>query len=203
VEAAFASPSSLTWQTKAAMPTSRGDLAAVADDTESFIFVAGGWNDRDDGAGALGGFLSTVEVYDVSRNSWFALPSMPEAAGDGVLVFYQSSLLYAGGEVWSGTTSACPWDASLLCDVNEVPLSDVFALHLENAQELLSSSSRRGDLIWGQRASLPESRFRLAGAVYGDALFIFGGHDIAEDTQTDAWAFHDAAPLPIYAHVPK
>ena len=48
-----------TWAQKADMPTARADLAACAVNGEIYV-IGGGW----------GPFLSTVEVYDPSTNTW-------------------------------------------------------------------------------------------------------------------------------------
>ena len=83
-------PATNTWETKAAMPTARGNPAAVA--INGLLYVVGGTND------AFGGSsLRTLEIYDPQTNTWRAetalMPTPRRALAAGVI----GSRLYAAG----------------------------------------------------------------------------------------------------------
>jgi len=76
-----------SWESRASMPTSRGDVTAAyhpgnaADFSEERVFVVGGWNDGT----PRGAFQSAVEMYLVKDDAWVKLPEMPRGKGDAAL----------------------------------------------------------------------------------------------------------------------
>ena len=80
------------WGAGLAMPTARdGAGSALGGDK---ISVRGGVGD--------GGYLSTVEVLDLSRGSWEAGPAMPTARSGAGAVFAGGDIHVIGGEGGGG-----------------------------------------------------------------------------------------------------
>ena len=180
---------SSVWERRADMPTSRGDVGAVT--SGDIAVVTGGWNDATDG------FLDTAEAYHWPTDEWRALPPLPVARGDKAMVTLDRTVLLIGGEVWSGKHAPCPWDETMSCKVNEVPLHDVIAL-----------SPRAGlhdgrAMAWVPREPLPEARFRFAAVEVNDVVWVFGGQSHGSMATADVWAFYDVPHDDVWMHTKK
>jgi N-acetylneuraminic acid mutarotase len=86
-----------TWTVKAAMPTSRGDVSAVAIGGE--IYVVGGWSQSVYPANPDP--LTTLEKYSPATDTWTVLPAMFVPRGDAAVVVADGPdgpmLMVAGG----------------------------------------------------------------------------------------------------------
>ncbi len=80
-------PATNTWTAKAAMPTSRGDLAGGV--VDGVLYAVGGY------AGSVG--LATVEACDSATNTWTAKAAMPTARSQPNAVGVVNGVLYAVG----------------------------------------------------------------------------------------------------------
>mmetsp|Transcript_21525 Transcript_21525/g.32034 ORF Transcript_21525/g.32034 Transcript_21525/m.32034 type:complete len:438 (+) Transcript_21525:92-1405(+) len=155
-EVADTASGSLTWQLGAnTMPTSRGDVKAAVIGTR--IYVVAGWND-------VTKFTGAVESLDTETGTWMTHASLPTPRGDVALAVVNGRLIVAGGEVWSGSKAPCPWDPTLECNINEIPVHDVDAYVPEKD-------------YWTSLVPLPTARFRFdASSSDSGTMFVFGGH---------------------------
>eukprot|EP00471_Norrisiella_sphaerica_P002760 CAMPEP_0184493472 /NCGR_PEP_ID=MMETSP0113_2-20130426/26087_1 /TAXON_ID=91329 /ORGANISM="Norrisiella sphaerica, Strain BC52" /LENGTH=439 /DNA_ID=CAMNT_0026878735 /DNA_START=14 /DNA_END=1333 /DNA_ORIENTATION=+ len=150
-----ASQPSPAWTLGPPMQSSRGDVKAAVLGTK--IYVVGGWMD---------GFLDTVEAFDTVTLTWQMLAPLPLARGDPAVAVVANSLVVVGGEVSSGVQSPCDWDPTIDCDVNEIPVHNVEQYDPETD-------------YWTPLAPLPTARFRFDASSANGALYVFGGHRIA------------------------
>ncbi|KAL9658345.1 hypothetical protein ABK040_015665 [Willaertia magna] len=106
----------------------------------------------------IGGFLETdfckpigtTEEYDPSTNKWTVRSGLAHPRADGAAIMIDANLFVLGGET---KDAKCNYS---------VPVADV--------EKYLISSDR-----WIEFVSLPTSRFRQTGEIYGDAIYVFGG----------------------------
>jgi N-acetylneuraminic acid mutarotase len=82
-----------TWKTAASMPTARAFFGAVLG-SDGRIYVVGGYNDS--------GYLSTVEVYDPSTNTWSTTAPLHIARAGLDVASVGNRLLAIGGEQVNG-----------------------------------------------------------------------------------------------------
>ena len=75
-----------------------------------------GWN---------GKFKDELVAYDAAGNSWSTLAPMQAPRGDKAVAVLDGRLYVVGGETWSGKQEPCPWDTSIMCDINKVPIHGV------------------------------------------------------------------------------
>ena len=185
-----------SWRTRAAMPTARGDLGAITLVSHNGIFGVGGWSPVTEK------FTAAVEVYLPAADRWVALPAMPTARGDKALAILGHHLLVMGGEVWSGKTGPCPWDPSLTCDVNEVPLHAVHSITVEgHGVHGVEDVKEFSTAHWTTHAPVPDARFRFAAAALGEAVFTFGGHAQKTVSLPTVDAFYDVEHPEVWVHV--
>jgi len=172
-------PVTSAWSEMAAMPTSRGDIVAVSHGSD--IFVAGGWNDAS-------GFLTSLERYSASSNGWTVMADMDQPKGDKAGVMYDNEVMLIGGEITSGDQAPCPWDTSIMCDINEIPVHDVDAFNPSHN-------------VWVKRAPIPEPVFRFAAAVANGAVWVFGGQVQGAQPVDSVVAFFDVEHPAVFVHL--
>lgn len=187
------------WEARAAMPTARGDIAAVADATGGNVMVLGGWG------GADMAFQSAVESFDVARNTWQSLAPLPYARGDKAAALALGHVITVGGEVSSGLSAPCDFDPSQTCAVNEVPVHDTEALLFD-----FSASATRVHSVqqatWEPKAPHPSARFRFAAAAVNGVVYTFGGHGEGSDAlatarvSNEVWALFEVNTLDLWVH---
>ena len=108
-------PATGAWSAAAVMPNAgKGDISAVEMDGK--IYVPGGWNTK---------FKDELVAYDAAGNSWTTLAPMQAPRGDKAVAVLDGRLYVVGGETWSGKQEPCPWDTSIMCDINKVPIHGV------------------------------------------------------------------------------
>ena len=200
----------------------RGFMNADEADKDLRAIVAGGWNTR--------GKLNSVEMFNLATGTWTQLQPMEEQREGASSVIYNNQLFIIGGwsefieilpldtahdeqvtswesfpvelSAWLGGHCCVVYDQEVLVvggyDVEEVDYSDKItkiSLVPPYTVELL--------------ASMPQTRYHLGIAIFGDKILIVGGrenghstsalrsvvlYDIAEDE------FQDLAPLPYPVH---
>uniref|UniRef100_A0A7S0PEM8 Galactose oxidase-like Early set domain-containing protein n=1 Tax=Cafeteria roenbergensis TaxID=33653 RepID=A0A7S0PEM8_CAFRO len=187
------------WEPRQAMPTARGDIAAVADAAGGHVMVLGGWG------GADLAFQAAVESFDVARNTWQSLAPLPYARGDKAAALSLGHVVTVGGEVTSGLSAPCDFDPSQTCAVNEVPVHDTEALLFDfdaSATRLHSVEQA----TWEPKAPHPSARFRFAAAAVNGVIYTFGGHGEGSDALATAlvtdevWALFDVNSVDLWAH---
>jgi len=186
------------WTTVAAMPTSRGDIAAAVDTEAGEIYVVGGWSPITEK------FVATVEAYIPAEDAWVSLPDMPVARGDKAAVILHHHLTVIGGEVFSGQVGPCSWDPSLQCDVNEIPIHAVHTI--ATGGHGVDGARAAADLTmahWVAHAPVPDARFRFAAAVVDESIYTFGGHAEGRRTLAHVDAFYDTEHAEAWVHVKK
>ena len=108
-------PATGAWSAAAVLPNAgKGDISAV--EIDGVIYVPGGWNTK---------FKDELVAYDAAGNSWTTLAPMQAPRGDKAVAVLDGRLYVVGGETWSGKQEPCPWDASIMCDINKVPIHGV------------------------------------------------------------------------------
>ena len=108
-------PATGAWSAAAVLPNAgKGDISAV--EIDGLIYVPGGWS---------GKFKDELVAYDAARNSWSTLAPMQAPRGDKAVAVLDGRLYVVGGETWSGKQEPCPWDTSIMCDINKVPIHGV------------------------------------------------------------------------------
>lgn len=179
------------WQTLAPMPGGRERGAAVTDMIDGKVYVAGGF--RNVMASDL------VDVYDPVANTWTPLASMPATRDHACGAAIGGELIVAGGrtvqtnsprpDVWSydpGTDTWTPRAAmptgrgGMGCGAiggklytaggegNPAVPSGVFA----NVEAFDPATN-----TWTELEPMPNPKHGVAGAVWGDALYLCGGAD--------------------------
>lgn len=124
----------------------------------------------------LGGFVgdnpgagtSEVWIYDIDANSWSVGPALPRPLAAGGAALFGSDIHYFGG---------CEADRDTMT-------GDHFALDLTNQ-----------GAGWQPRASMPEPRCHLAGAVLGGEVWAVGGQFNHDTNPTDTRFVHAYDPL--------
>ena len=108
-------PATGAWSAAAVLPNAgKGDISAV--EIGGVIYVPGGWNTK---------FKDELVAYDAAGNSWSTLAPMQAPRGDKAVAVLDGRLYVVGGETWSGKQEPCPWDTSIMCDINKVPIHGV------------------------------------------------------------------------------
>ncbi len=169
-------PSTDTWASLAPMPTARATehMAAV---TGSRIFVAGGRTSDApcSPAGCFGplGSLATLEIYDISSNTWSTGAPMPAARSDAVVVQQDSKIFVFGGFDSTSTFTATTF-------IYDIPSN-----------------------TWTTGAPLPGPLSDPAGGICGNKIHVIGGYNPAFQTTnleydpvTNAWSVSTPIPLP-------
>lgn len=203
-------PASGAWSVLAPMATSRGDLVAITYGDR--IFVMGGWND----ALAVGGdFTAAVEAFSPRRGKWTTHANMLVRKGDTSVALYRNRIVTVGGELWSGTSGPCPWDATLVCRINQVPSHDTtsFAPDTEpatNPEAADVGPNAAGSVagvngapgVWVPHAPLPAARYRFAAAAHveSQAVFVFGGTQSQGRVSAEVSAFYDTTHPQVFVH---
>jgi len=202
-------PATNTWRARAALPTSRGDLVAIT--LGSRIFALGGWNEYD---GPGGDFQPAVEAYDPVANAWTRHANMLIRKGDLAAALYRGKVFTVAGEVWSGVSAACPWDASLICDVNQIPTHDTTSFQPDADPANGAAASRGANSagsaapvngrpgVWVPHAPMPDSRFRFAAASLpaSEAIWVFGGTTGGGRVVDFVSAFYDTDHPEVFIH---
>lgn len=120
--------------------------AGTASDLTNSIYLAGGY------AGKLRGgqIFATENVwrYNVTQNTWTAMPPLPEARGSGELSLLGRELHFFGG-----------------VDVKRVDQGDHWVLNLDDGQ----------GAKWTPAAPLPNPRSHMGDAVLGGKIYAIGG----------------------------
>jgi N-acetylneuraminic acid mutarotase len=189
-------PTTNKWSTKAPMPTSRADLAAVTG-LDGKIYAMGGWTVRNSFNDPVA--LSTVEAYDPVANAWTTKAPMPTArywvsaarGSDGKIYAYGGvdtttntvSVLEAYDpptNTWatlasltiSGSAQAGVGAAFLGGKVYVIGGSDVdFVPH--NSVEAYSLTTK----TWTAQTAMPTPRGYLAAVAVGGKLYAIGGYN--------------------------
>jgi N-acetylneuraminic acid mutarotase len=169
------------WTVKAPIPTPRSDLAVGV--VNGILYAVGGaiTHRGEHGVPVYTEYLSTVEAYNPSTNSWSLKAPLPTPRS-GVGVGVVDGILYAVGGTGSAT-GRTEW--------NEYPLS----LNTVDAYDPVTNS-------WAAKASLPTRRSGYAvGGVAKGMLYVVGGEtnietDLMEayDPITNRWT--GKAPMP-------
>jgi hypothetical protein len=181
------------WESRAALPVPRGDLAAVVDSTGKHVMVVGGWGGSDFA------FQKAVESYSVETNSWTTLDSLPFARGDKAAALLNDHVVTVGGEITSGLQGPCDYDPSSTCAINQIPVHDTEAMLFSFA----GTSDRvhtTTESVWEQRAPHPGSRFRFAAAVANGVLFTFGGQAEGQTPSSEVWAYFTVERPDLWVH---
>lgn len=134
-------PSSDTWTTVSSMPTARDALAVVAG-LNGQIYAIGGEAQGSDGTY---GPVGTVEVYDLVKNSWSTVASMPTPRLGLAATVGPDGRIYAIGG-FDGTS-------------------------VLNTVEAYNPTTN----TWSELAPMPTARRDLAVASSGGRIFAFGG----------------------------
>src|SRR2546422_970562 len=134
-----------TWIAKAPIPTPRAGLAVGV--VNGILYAVGG-EIVHAGVGGYIEFLSTVEAYDPSTNSWSSKAPLPAPRG-GLTVGVVNGILYAVG-------GSC-------CGPSGHPLGTV------EAYDPTTNT-------WTAKASMPTPRYNLAVGVANQILYAVGGH---------------------------
>jgi hypothetical protein len=160
-------PTTNAWTAIANLPHANGGGVSHAGTTTdgTDIFLAGGYISN---AGNTGQIFGTTEVYqyDVSANSYTALPALPQARAAGALEYLDGDLHFV-----SGTNLARTADPTTH-----------WVLDLAN----LGAG-------WVVAAPLPAGRNHAGSAVIGGELYVVGGqtgHDAASVTHDTAWVYN-------------
>ena len=90
---------SRTWETKAPMPTSRGDVSSVIIDDDIYVLGCGN-------AGGSGARLNKVEVYNISSNKWTTKSNFQVARSYATAKYVNNRLYLIGGLDSSSTIVA-------------------------------------------------------------------------------------------------
>ncbi len=121
------------------------------------IYLTGGYAGKSGGGQVFA--VRNVWKYNIDKNTWAAMPSLPQARGSGALTHLDGKLHFFGG-----------------ADINRADKGDHWVLKLDGATS------------WKRAAALPNPRSHLADVPLGGKIYAIGGqHDVDEDlvTQTD------------------
>jgi len=172
-------PTANAWTAKAPMPGGgKGDISAV--EIDGMLYVPGGWN---------GVFKNELVAYNVSADGWSTgLAPMARARGDKAVASLEGHLYVIGGEIWSGKTQPCPWDPSITCNINALPI---------HSCEYYAPKSG----TWTSFAPIPTPLFRFAAAAANGIIFTFGGQGHGQiATNTVSMFLHVQKPN-VFLHV--
>lgn len=131
----------LEWRKMAPVPTPRTEVAAA--ESAGKIFVAGGF-DKD------GVTVSTLEIYDVSSDSWSKGPDLPIEVNHATAAAIGGLVYVFGGYTGPGLSVAT--DRGFFLRTNET-----------------------GGAKWNEIAPMPDRRAAAGAALVGDKIFIAGG----------------------------
>ena len=199
----------VSWRRLADMPTPRGDLVAAC--LSGRLWVMGGWSDV---PAPLGAFSAVVEAFSPASGGWARAANLLVARGDLGAAVYRGSLFAFGGEMWSGRTAPCAYDAAQTCAVNQVPTHDTssFLPDLEPARVAsVLGPAGAGDApagvinapgVWSALAPMPGDRFRFNAAAHdvAQAIFVFGGARENGELINTVAAFYDVVHPQAFVH---
>jgi N-acetylneuraminic acid mutarotase len=183
------------WSSAAAMPTARTDVAAAS--IGDMIYVVGG----------IDGFartLSTVEIFDMSKNAWSAGPDLPAQLHNVALVEFSGKLYALGGLQGLSMTPVSTFyefdpEKKFWKSLNPM-LTAVGAaaaiihngqLHILGGQTAIGISDthmiydfKTGKWSWGTGLLTP--RAYHGAASFGDKIVVFGGQSgsLAQNLRT-------------------
>lgn len=182
-----------SWETRAALPVPRGDLAAVVDSTGKHVMAIGGWGGSDFA------FQKAVETYNVESNTWTTVQSLPFARGDKAAALLNDHVVTVGGEITSGLEGPCDYDPTATCAINQIPVHDTEAM-LFSFAGTADRVHTTTESVWEQRAPHPGSRFRFAAAVANGVLFTFGGQAEGQTPSSEVWAYFTVERPDLWVH---
>ncbi|MFA5039827.1 MAG: kelch repeat-containing protein [Candidatus Omnitrophota bacterium] len=186
---------------------------AVEPHTVGTIFVCGGHDQR--------GYVSTSEIFTVSKNEWRDAPDLPEPREEHGIAFVDGRVFVFGGRISGGPTNTCvtfsisrnKWEViPLMSIVRSQPGVAVVGDRIfviggrDNDGDTLESVEvyKVSGNTWtapGVVAPMPTPRFNFGVAVIGNRIFTFGGWNRGElstvevhDTETNTWT--KLSPMP-------
>ena len=196
------------WTIHAPIPHGRGETAVAA--VDGSICVMGGLE------GLAGTASATVDVYDVSADTWADGPMLPSARHHSAAAVIGSTVYLAGGsddgwtaraEVWRLDPAARSWTA-----VKPMPEPRYGHRAVEYESKLYVVGGVGGTTAalvydpgrdsWTALAAMPEQLDHVAAAVVGSELWVIGGRDSRGihpsvhiyDLEADVW--RAGPPLP-------
>ena len=182
-----------SWSALPPMPTPRGAFAAVA--VENKIYAVGGAKipvgmELADGLNVGGPveILGTMEVFDIEKNSWTTLKSMPLARNHHDVAYLDGKLYVIGGTIGS----CFPGGLS-----SNVPMNEVYDIATDT---------------WSTRAPMPIARSAIGVAALDGKIYAVGGEgwsdelgrvfraNEAYDPKSNSWAEEARMPTPRHSY---
>jgi hypothetical protein len=214
--AACACTNTITWNTKASMPTSRSFLFRGHAVLNQEIYVMGGWGDF---------ILDQVEVYNVSQNTWRTVTPLPSPRVDGTVQVVNNRIYIIGGNSHGGGGAvATVWEYSPALDnyVSKMSMptgrrslasarvaDKIYTIsgvdtsnQISTAVEVYDPSSN----TWTAKTPHPLPRQSLTAEAVNGKVYTFGGNDESDkvheyDPITNAWT--PKSPMPVYVSSPN
>lgn len=149
------STKSLKYEVVAPLHQGRGDVAYAFDD--KYAYVVGGFTNTNNFCSPLG----DTERYTFATNTWEWLSPLNNPRSDLLVVQVNKTLFALGGER----------QLPNICNLTGTPPAPGQRTLAVAAVEMYDEAKQQ----WNVIASLPEHRFRFAGAVHNNNIFTFGG----------------------------
>ena len=202
----------LSWRAGKRMPVAAAVAGAM---TTRGLVVAGGtsWQNDD----KL--WLKEARLYDVSRDAWSDLPSLPESLGNAAVAAVRDAVYVIGGSDGQSTSNrvyrlrsgASAWEAGpALPEPRVYAGADALGSRIflaggssdvkptPGSTELWALETAHPGAAWQKLARLPGRQRTLAGVVAAAGkLYLFGGYTDVEAGKpanlADAWVYDPAA----------
>jgi hypothetical protein len=198
------------WKKLADMSTGRDRHASVVLSDKLYII----------GGRSSGSYISSVEMYDISSNSWTSKNNLPNTLVDAESVTYNNYIYLVGGTSDNFSkydTSNDSWTSlgSTYCRSHECR-AVMIGSTLYVMGRLSSSTSGVSNYTalkaysfsgssWSTKASMSTGRAHFGAAVYDSKIYVFGGqsgsgsYDLTDsvevyDPSTNSWSNHTTIP---------
>lgn len=136
------------WRRIQNMPFGLTHAGTAVDEVNDDIYLAGGYIEQADGTGQTLG-TNKVLKYDVNKNTWSSMPSLPAIRGAGALALLNGELHFFGGRA--------------------------IGVPLEKRDRATHWVLQLGKTEWTPAAPLPEPRNHLGDATLGGKIYAIGG----------------------------
>lgn len=184
-------PKTNAWDSRAPMPTARGELAAAF--VNGRLYAVGGFATSD---------LNTLESYDPSTNTWTERAPMPTAR-EGIAAGVIDGILYVvGGNVRSSSSDAVTRSSIFSAGMPRSPVFDI-----QSSEHVLATLEAYNPVTnsWKSLAPMPTPRSMLAVGVVNGILYAIGGRTGSNSTaaveaynpSTNRWT--QKASMPSYS----